>query len=417
LASHTGQSLQRTNIDRGTMPRRDVAAIIVAAGSSSRFHRSKVFASFAGRPLICTTLESSCGRYVRHLALVCRPEDMDRMARALKRCVLPARLDITVVSGGPTRSQSVARGLNALLGKGTDIGDWVLVHDAARPLADSLLVARLLSVRHPGVDAVIPVIPVADSLRHIGVASSEAVDRRDLAAVQTPQLCRIETLLRALGAQGTNSVAFTDEASLIEAAGGQVVTVEGDVRASKVTLPGDARFLEQVYQGSRATVVGFGYDVHRFASGRSLVLGGVGIPDGPGLDGTSDADAVLHALMDAILGCAGAGDIGTMFPASDTQYAGADSAVLLSRVLSDPRVQRIGIVSADVTIVAERPRLGAYQASMRKRIASLLHVGVSRVNVKVTGNDTIGWIGHGEGIAALCVVTALRSYQESKAVR
>ncbi len=399
------------------MPRRDVAAVIVAAGSSSRFHRSKVFTSFGGRPLICTTLESSCRRYVRHLVLVCRPEDMGRMKRVLKRCVLPARLDITIVSGGATRSESVARGLSALLGKGADTGDWVLVHDAARPLADAALVGRLLSARRPGVDVVIPVVPVADSLRHIGATSSEAVDRRDLAAVQTPQLCRIEALVRALGTQGTNGLAFTDEASLIEAAGGQVVTVEGDVRASKVTLPGDARFLEEVYLGSTATVVGFGYDVHRFAPGRSLVLGGVGIPDGPGLDGTSDADAVLHALMDAILGCAGAGDIGAMFPASDTQYVGIDSAILLSRVLGDPRVRRIGIVSVDVTIIAERPRLGAYQAPMRKRIASLLHVGVSRVNIKVTGNDTIGWIGHGEGIATLCVVTALRPHQESITVR
>ena len=114
--------------------------------------------------------------------------------------------------------------------------------------------------------------------------------------------------------------------------------------------------------------------------------------------------------MDAILGCAGAGDIGAMFPASDSQYTGMDSAVLLSRVLDDQRVREVGIVSVDVTIVAERPRLSAYQASMRRRIASLLHIGVRSVNVKVTGNDAIGWIGHGEGIAALCVVTALRPY-------
>ena len=392
------------------MPRRDIAAVIVAAGSSSRFHQSKVFVSFAGRPLVCTTLESSCHRYVRHLALVCRTEDMPRMRRAIRRCALPADLDISIVSGGATRSESVARGLNALLEKDRTIGAWVLVHDAARPLADASLVARLLAARRPGVDAVIPVVPVVDSLRRIGAASGGAVDRRDLAAVQTPQLCRIKSLVHAFAAQGTNGAAFTDEASLIEAAGGHVVTVEGDVRASKVTLPGDARVLEEVYQGSRTTVVGFGYDVHRFTADRSLVLGGVGIPDSPGLDGTSDADAVLHALMDAILGCAGAGDIGAMFPASDSQYAGIDSAVLLSRVLDDQRVRRIGIVSVDVTIVAERPRLSAYQASMRKRIASLLHIGVRSVNVKVTGNDAIGWIGHGEGIAALCVVTALRPY-------
>ncbi|HEY9093747.1 MAG TPA: 2-C-methyl-D-erythritol 4-phosphate cytidylyltransferase, partial [Candidatus Cryosericum sp.] len=147
------------------MPRRDIAAVIVAAGSSSRFHQSKVFVSFAGRPLVCTTLESSCHRYVRHLALVCRTEDMPRMRRAIRRCALPADLDISIVSGGATRSESVARGLNALLEKDRTIGAWVLVHDAARPLADASLVARLLAARRPGVDAVIPVVPVVDSLR------------------------------------------------------------------------------------------------------------------------------------------------------------------------------------------------------------------------------------------------------------
>jgi 2-C-methyl-D-erythritol 2,4-cyclodiphosphate synthase len=155
-------------------------------------------------------------------------------------------------------------------------------------------------------------------------------------------------------------------------------------------------------------VVGFGYDVHRFGSGRPLILGGIRIASELGLDGTSDADAVLHAVMDAVLGCAGAGDIGRMFPSSDEKFVGIDSSMLLQRVMADKRIRRLRMVSADITIVAERPRLRDYQAPMQRRIARLLGLRSTDVDVKVTGNDAIGWIGRGEGIASLCVVTALR---------
>jgi len=383
-----------------------LAAIVVAAGSSTRFGGDKLLAPFAGKPLICTTLEAVCQVPVRRLVLVCRLQDRAKMEKCVTQAALPRRVHILLASGGPTRAESVLCGLKTLADNGASDQDWVLVHDGARPLVSRALLRRLLAARDTG-DIVIPVIPVADSLRRTSAGRTEILDRREVVAVQTPQFCRVATL-RSAYLNCADGASFGDEAALIESTGGQVATVEGDAQNMKVTVPWDVEVLEAALGARAKTVVGLGYDVHRFVSGRPLILGGIWIASELGLDGTSDADAVLHAVMDAVLGCAGAGDIGGMFPSSDSQYVGIDSAVLLGRVLADRRIHRLRIISADITIVAERPRLWNYQAPMQRRIVRLLGLRSTDVNVKVTGNDAIGWIGRGEGIAVLCVVTALR---------
>ena len=382
-----------------------LAAIVVAAGSSTRFGRDKLLTPFAGKPLICTTLEAVCQVPVRRLVLVCRPDDRAKMEKCVTQAAFPRRVHVFLASGGLTRAESVLNGLKTLVDNGASGQDWVLIHDGARPVVCRALLKRLLAARDMG-DIVVPVIPVVDSLRRTSAGRTEILDRRGVVAVQTPQFCRVATL-RSAYLNCADSALFGDEAALIESTGGQVVTVEGDVQNIKVTLPGDAEMLEAVLGARAGTVVGFGYDVHRFVSGRPLILGGIRITSALGLDGTSDADAVLHAVMDAVLGCAGAGDIGGMFPSSDKQYVEIDSTVLLRRVLTDRRIRRLRIVSADITIVAERPRLQIYQAPMQRRVACLLGLRSTDVDVKVTGNDAIGWIGRGEGIAVLCVVTAL----------
>jgi len=385
--------------------RPSLAAIVVAAGSSTRFGGDKLLAPFAGKPLICTTLEAVCQVPVRRLVLVCRLQDRAKMEKCVTQASLPRRVHVFLASGGPTRAESVLYGLKALTDNGASDQDWVLVHDGARPLVCRALLKRLLAARDTG-DIVVPVIEVADSLRRTSAGRAEMLDRRGIVAVQTPQFCRVATLQSAY-LNSAASASFGDEAALIESTGGQVAIVEGDVQNIKVTVPGDAEIAEAAFSARARTVVGFGYDVHRFVSGRPLILGGIRIASELGLDGTSDADAVLHAVMDAVLGCAGAGDIGGMFPSLDGQFVGIDSAVLLGRVMADRRIRRLRIVSADVTIVAERPRLRDYQAPMQRRIARLLGLRSTDVDVKVTGNDAIGWIGRGEGIASLCVVTAL----------
>jgi 2-C-methyl-D-erythritol 4-phosphate cytidylyltransferase/2-C-methyl-D-erythritol 2,4-cyclodiphosphate synthase len=328
------------------------------------------------------------------------------MEKSVTQAALPRRVHVFLASGGPTRAESVLCGLKTLADNGTSDQDWVLVHDGARPLVCRALLKRLLAARDAG-GIVIPVIPVGDSLRRTSAGGTETLDRRGVVAVQTPQFCRVATL-RSAYLNCADSASFGDEAALIESTGGRVATVEGDAQNMKVTVPGDAEIAEAAFSAKARTVVGFGYDVHRFVSGRPLILGGIRIASELGLEGTSDADVVMHAVMDAVLGCAGAGDIGGMFPSSDGQFVGIDSAVLLGRVMADRRIRRLRIVSADVTIVAERPRLQNYQVPMQRRLARLLGLRSTDVDVKVTGNDAIGWIGRGEGIASLCVVTALR---------
>lgn len=383
------------------------SAIVVAAGSSTRFGRNKLFSLFEGRPLICSTLEAIAKAPLERLVLVCRVQDRAKMEKCIAQAVLPRRVRLLLTTGGSTRFESVLNGLNMLLQSGALGEDLVLVHDGDRPVVSRELLRRLVLAGSRGGDVVIPVVGLSDSLRRISAEDNQVLDRQGVFAVQTPQLCRISALRSAYAAH-PKSGSFSDESSLIQASGGQVVTVPGDVRNVKVTVPEDLRIASMNFEQGLAVVVGFGYDVHRFAAGRPLILGGVGIASEFGLAGTSDADAVLHAVMDAILGCAGAGDIGGMFPSSDEQFAGIDSAILLRRVLSDRRVRRVKIRMADITIVAERPRLATYQDAIGRRVASLLGLRPEAVNVKVTGNDTTGWIGRGEGIAALCVVTAVR---------
>jgi 2-C-methyl-D-erythritol 4-phosphate cytidylyltransferase / 2-C-methyl-D-erythritol 2,4-cyclodiphosphate synthase len=382
-----------------------LAAIVVAAGSSTRFGGDKLLAPFAGKPLICTTLEAVCRAPVHRLVLVCRLQDRAKMEKCVIRAALPRRVHVFLASGGPTRAESVLCGLKTLSDNGASDDDWVLVHDGARPLVSRALLKRLLAARDEG-DIVVPVIPLADSLRRTSAGRTKILDRGGVVAVQTPQFCRMATL-QAAYANSADCASLGDEAALVESTGGHVATVEGDAWNMKVTVPGDVEVVEAAFSAGARTVVGFGYDVHRFVSGRPLILGGIRVASELGLDGTSDADAVLHAVMDAVLGCAGAGDIGSMFPSSDGQFVGIDSVVLLGRVLADRRIRRLRIATVDVTIVAERPRLRAYQVPMQRRLARLLGLRSTDVDVKVTGNDRIGWIGRGEGIASLCVVTAL----------
>jgi 2-C-methyl-D-erythritol 4-phosphate cytidylyltransferase/2-C-methyl-D-erythritol 2,4-cyclodiphosphate synthase len=383
-----------------------LAAIVVAAGGSTRFGADKLLAPLAGRPLVCTTLEAVCRAPIHRLVLVCRQQDRAKMEKCVAQAALPHRVSVFLASGGPTRAESVLCGLKTLLDNGTSDQDWVLVHDGARPLVGRALLKRLLAARDTG-DIVVPVMPVADSLRRTSAGRTEILDRSGVVVVQTPQFCQVATL-RSAYASCADHALFGDEAALIESIGGKVVTVEGEARNVKVTVPGDVGIVEAAFSVGARTVVGLGYDIHRFVSGRPLILGGIRIASEQGLDGTSDADAVLHAVMDAVLGCAGAGDIGRMFPSSDEEFTGIDSSELVRRVMKDKRIRRLRIVSADITIVAERPRLQEYQAPMQRRIARLLGLRSTDVDVKVTGNDAIGWIGRGEGIASLCVVTVLR---------
>ena len=306
-------------------------------------------------------------------------------------------------------------GLYAL---GGDADTLIMVHDGARPLLTPSVIGRCLAGAQAHGNAV-AALPVADTLKsadahHIVTGTT---DRTGLWAVQTPQCFRLATLFHAHGAARSTGFVGTDEASLVEAFGDEPVhLVLGAPDNLKITRPEDLPLAEAILQSRYPQVtvqtrVGFGYDVHRLVPGRRLVLGGVEISDtmGRGLEGHSDADVLLHALMDALLGAAGLPDIGHLFPNTDSSYAGADSTRLLAEVARRVAAEGYTVVNVDVTLIAEAPKIAPYISRMRAIIAPLLRVEPAQVGIKATTNEGLGALGAGMGIAAHAVAALARS--------
>lgn len=306
---------------------------------------------------------------------------------------------IAIVPGGVTRQLSCAEGLRAL-----GSAERVAVHDAARPNISAALLDRLLDAG--GADVIIPAIPLSDTVKRVHNGTvTETVDREGLYRTQTPQVASFEKLKAAHRHAGE----WTDEAAAIEAIGGTAKVIEGDPANIKVTTEGDLALLRRMMEVRGTVRTGIGYDVHRFAPGRPLVLGGVTIAHPRGLDGHSDADVLTHALCDALLGAAGLPDIGVLFPNTDPSLAGINSLRLLAEVAE--RLARAGwsTENLDSTLIAEEPRLAEHVPAMRERLAKTLGIGPDRVNVKATTNERLGALGAAEGIAAYAVATISRT--------
>jgi 2-C-methyl-D-erythritol 4-phosphate cytidylyltransferase/2-C-methyl-D-erythritol 2,4-cyclodiphosphate synthase len=276
------------------------------------------------------------------------------------------------------------------------------VHDGVRPCATPDLFRRVLSAAIE-IGAAVPVLQCSDTLKRVaGERVVETVDRAMLRLAQTPQGFEIEKLRKAHDLLGDRSEAFTDEAGLCEAAGFAVAAVEGEAGNVKITRPSDLARLEQAERGAARPRIGFGYDCHPFAAGRPLILGGVTFP-GDGLLGHSDADVAAHAVADALLGAAGLGDLGRHFPEGDPATRGASSLGLLGAV--GAKVQQAGfrVENVDLTVVARRPRIALEAERMGANLAEALGIDRSRVNVKATSGDGLGFVGRAEGIAAQAV--------------
>lgn len=293
------------------------------------------------------------------------------------------------------RQDSVRAGLEALA---LTAPLNVLIHDAARPSVPAAMVARLIRGL-ANAKAVAPVLPVVDSLRRV---EGGIVDRTGLMRVQTPQGFDFATILSAHRRHVGER--FTDDASLVEADGHHVLLVEGAEEAMKITGPEDLARAELLV-GSRRWRSALGYDVHRLVAGRPLWLGGILIPSPLGLDGHSDADVVLHALTDAILGLIGAGDIGVHFPPSDMRWKDARSDQFVRHAISLLHAAGGKLDHADVTILAERPKIGPYRDAMRARLAEITGLPAEATSVKATTTEGLGFTGRGEGIVAQVVVT------------
>jgi 2-C-methyl-D-erythritol 4-phosphate cytidylyltransferase / 2-C-methyl-D-erythritol 2,4-cyclodiphosphate synthase len=377
-----------------------VAAILVAAGSGSRFGADipKQFLTLAGKPVIRHAAEALAAETAL-LQPVGDGSQIEDLLAGIWGC-LPS------VPGGATRQDSVRAGLEALVPHAPDV---VLVHDAARPIIPAGTIPALLAALAEAAGA-IPGAPVADTLKRVerGVIM-ETVPRTGLFRAQTPQAFRFGTLLEAHRSGLTGA---TDDASLLEAAGLSVEVVAGSDDNIKLTYPEDLTRLERIMSVPLQPRVGTGYDVHVLEAGRPLYLCGVRIEHEKGLAGHSDADVGIHALCDAIYGALAEGDIGRHFPPSQAAWKDADSARFLRHAAERIAARGGRLVNADVTLICERPKITPHAAAMMQRLAELLGVDAGRISVKATTTERLGFTGRGEGIAAQAVVSILVPDQE-----
>ena len=395
-------------------PPERVAAVVVAAGRGQRLAApDKVLLPLAGQPMLAWSLAAIAATPQIGTVVVVAGEHTIASVEALIEERAFQKV-VAVVPGGERRQDSVAAGLAAL----PDQTEVVLIHDGARPLADADLFRRCAEAA-AATGAAIAAMPVADTLKHVTGADrviAGTVDRSGLWAAQTPQAFRLDVLRRAFASNAGADV--TDEALLCEAAGIPVQVVSSSSANLKVTHPEYVAVAEALLRARTPLQeiaplpaspppfrTGIGYDIHRFAPGRRLVLGGVEIPHELGLDGHSDADVLLHAIADAILGAAALGDIGQHFPPGDARFRDADSQDLLRESVRLARAAGWAPANIDATLLAEAPRIGPHVPLMRERITACLGLGPDAVGVKATTNETLGAIGRREGIAALAVAT------------
>lgn len=397
-----------------------IYALIPAAGVGRRMgaDRPKQYMTVAGEPMLVQTVRAleRVSRIERIFVVVSAGDSwIDDVSKGFSPRVKVLR------AGGAERADSVLGGLTAAQLPGEA---WVLVHDAARPCVRpsevNHLIDEVLGDAHGDLAGGILAVPMADTVKRADPQRVilETVPRADLWRAATPQLFRVGTLLNALTAGLTG---VTDEASAVERLGLPVKVVSCRSANLKVTEPGDEKLAELILGEKNMKApeipqirVGQGYDSHRLVEGRKLILGGVEIPFEKGLDGHSDADVLLHALTDAVLGAAALGDIGQHFPPSDPQWKGADSRKLLKAVVDLARRAGWTIVNVDATLVAERPKIGPHMRAIRESVAGTLGVSVEQVSVKAKTNEKMDAVGHEEGMMAQAVALLVKTPEASR---
>lgn len=367
-------------------------ALVVAAGSGTRFGlgKPKQYALLGGKPMLRHSLETLLKhKGIDAVAVVISREHHDLYEAATTGLTLLPSID-----GGKERQDSVRLGLKALA---KHKPARVLVHDAARPGLSSELLDRLLA---SDATAVIPALPMVDTVRD---TKGNTLDRNSLYRVQTPQCFDYAKLVEL---HENARVTVTDDAGLFEAAGLEVATVIGDPQNEKITTLEDWERMQKLHEANLEVRVGSGYDVHAFTpSKKQVTICGINIPHSAGLEGHSDADVGLHALVDALLGAASEGDIGVHFPPSDKKWKGADSGQFVTYTRDLIRNKGGVIQHVDITIICEKPKITPHREQMRERIAELLELDVSRVSVKATTTEKLGFTGREEGIAAQAIAT------------
>ncbi len=371
-----------------------VTALIVAAGAGSRMGGEfpKQFRVIGGKAVLAHAVDALASHPRINAVRVVIAADQEELALA----ALGSRDVGTLIVGGRERAESVANGLAAI------DGEIVLVHDAARPFCPPEVIDRLLDALGKNHGAV-PVLPVSDTLAKGDVLLGETVNRKRLLRVQTPQAFYREDLLYAIEEAGKRLA--TDESQVLVAAGLKVATVEGDIMLDKLTTPADFAAAERRLAANLVSRSGQGFDVHAFDGPGPVMMGGIAIAHERGLAGHSDADVVLHAITDALLGAAALGDIGEHFPPSDLQWKGASSD-RFARHAASLIAGRGGVIDhVDCTIVCETPKVGPHRAAIRASVAAILGLAEDAVSIKATTTEKLGFTGRGEGIAAQAIAT------------
>ena len=377
-----------------------IAVIVVAAGVGERMGGGpKQYRPLAGKPVLARTIAAFTRRAdIAWVLPVIHPEHGELFAGL----GLDGPTLLAPVAGAATRQGSVLAGLEALAPRAPDL---VLIHDAARPLVDDATISGVIGALGM---AALPVLPVTDTIKRSadGRTAEGTEDRRRLFAAQTPQGFAFGPILEAHRRAASEPAEFTDDAAIAEWAGMKVALTPGAPHNLKLTHPVDFERAERLLGGHpMETRTGSGFDVHPFAPGDAVWLGGVRIPHTAKLKGHSDADAALHALTDALYGALGEGDIGSFFPPSDPQWKDAASRLFLEHAAGLVRARGGRIVNLDITIVCEAPRILPHAAAMKSVIADACGISVSRIAIKATTAEQLGFIGRGEGVVSMATAT------------
>jgi 2-C-methyl-D-erythritol 4-phosphate cytidylyltransferase/2-C-methyl-D-erythritol 2,4-cyclodiphosphate synthase len=394
-------------------------AIIPAGGAGKRLkaHVAKQYLFLDHMPVLVHTLKVfQKSKVIDNIILALPPDDLVSVRQELIDKYGLTKVT-TIVAGGKTRQDSVNNGLAAINEK----CDVVVIHDAVRPFVTQELIIQVVAAAKTA-GAASSGVKAKDTIKETKKDNIVAatIPRQNLWLTQTPQAFKFELLKEAYKSAYDEKFYGTDDASLVERIGKKVKMIEGSYENIKITTSEDLIMAEALMKKKTGSKInfrnGFGYDSHRFASNRKLILGGVEIPFDKGLQGHSDADALIHAICDALLGAAGCGDIGRHFPDNDPEYKNISSIILLEKVKKIIEARRFSINNVDATVVMEMPRLAPYAAQMGSNIALALDIAEASVNIKAKTNEGMGFIGRNEGVAAFATATVIeRKNDGSKA--
>ena len=391
--------------------------ILLAAGTGQRFSPEasglpKQFQKLQQKSLIAHCLDQflswpKCGKII----LVLPPDMANDLPPAIKDALSAYTHRITIIAGGESRAESALNGLIEL-DRAEEKSRYVAIHDAARPRLSHRLLEALKSALDDGAESVIPVLPVSDTIRQKifdnPMAGSKVIDRNSLMRVQTPQAFQTGRILAAHQklANAENKASFTDDAMIAEADGVKITLVPGDEALKKITYAEDLTAMRQEMI-QMETRTGSGYDVHKFSDEKTgpIMICGIAIPHPKGLLAHSDGDVGLHALCDAIFGALGTGDIGHFFPPSEPRWKEAASDQFLKSASDSVKEAGGRIIHLDVTLICERPKIGPYREQMKDRLAEITGLASSRISVKATTSEGLGFTGRQEGIAAMAQAT------------